>query len=217
MVNRLSNILCDEVCSSVPCYAPADVARWSLLALLPPLPPCPPSASAGSLRYSGRTMRSRALFAILGEPPNIVPCWFNELHLRYFIEMCEPRLGRLPHRCGPGQVRCRPHCSQPCQCQAQTHKVILAGVSITVKNSRLHCPCYLVTLHVFRPGPLHRYEGSGPNKKVSYLRAKMRCWNPHTVLFWDGKALACHITGLFNMQEDLFSIDVGVFGVGDGL
>jgi len=120
MVNRLSSILCDEVCSSVPCYAPADVARWSLLALLPPLPPCPPSASAGSLRYSGRTMRSRALFAILGEPPNIVPCWFNELHLRYFIEMCEPRLGRLPHRCGPGQVRCRPHCSQPCQCQAQT-------------------------------------------------------------------------------------------------
>jgi len=36
----------------------------------------------------------------------------------------------------------------------------------------------------------------GPNKRVSYLRAKMSFWNPHTVLFWDGKALACHITGL---------------------
>jgi len=39
--------------------------------------------------------------------------------------------------------------------------------------------------------------------RVSYLRPKMRSWNPHTVLFWDGKALAYHIAGLFNIQEGL--------------
>ena len=46
----------------------------------------------------------------------------------------------------------------------------------------------------------------------------------HTVLFWDSKALAYHITGLFNMedglfkmQEGLFGINAGVFSIGDGL
>jgi len=43
----------------------------------------------------------------------------------------------------------------------------------------------------------------GPKERVSYLRVKMRSWDPHTVLFWDGKAFAYHITGLSNMQEGL--------------
>ena len=57
----------------------------------------------------------------------------------------------------------------------------------------------------------------GPKERVSYLCAKMRCWDPHTVLFWDAKALAYHIAGLFNMQERLFGIDVGIVRMGDGL
>ena len=54
-----------------------------------------------------------------------------------------------------------------------------------------------------------------------------RCENSFlefTVLFWDSKALAYHITGLFNMkdglfkmQEGLFGINAGVFSIGDGL
>ena len=57
----------------------------------------------------------------------------------------------------------------------------------------------------------------GPKEGVSYLGVKIRSWNPHTVLFWVGKALAYHITGLFNTQEGFFRIDVGLFRIGDSL
>jgi len=67
------------------------------------------------------------------------------------------------------------------------------------------------------------YEGLG-QKKGSLISARKRVPGIHTVLFWDGKALAYHTTGLFNMEEGLsrmqegfFSISVGVFGMGDGL
>lgn len=77
----------------------------------------------------------------------------------------------------------------------------------------------------------------GPKERASHLRAKMHTWNPHTVLFQDGKAWAHYITGRFNIQEglvkmreglfnklkrlfgiqeDLFSICLGLFSMGDG-
>jgi len=64
----------------------------------------------------------------------------------------------------------------------------------------------------------------GPKERVSLLRAKSRCRNPHAFLYRNSKAWIDHITGLdsivtglFGAQEGLLRTQVGPFGMGDSL
>ena len=53
---------------------------------------------------------------------------------------------------------------------------------------------------------LRTAERLGPKERASYVSAEMRSWNPRTILSWSSKAWDYRITGLLNMQGDLFSI-----------